>query len=144
MSFLREIFDKPFTQLRLEQQLLVGVIILGCAVAAGWSIVALLRHWSIQRRESKRIRNSQRIEISWEDAAGLKQHHQGRCRNISEGGLSIELPIPISVGTQIRFKVPNAKLRGMASVRHCSRNRSRYVIGLSFDVVSRHAESLPG
>jgi c-di-GMP-binding flagellar brake protein YcgR len=140
MDFLREILDKPFTQLRFEQQLLVGLIILACAVLAGRSILALARRSTVQRRESKRARSSQSIEIFWEDAAGLRHHHQGRCRNISKGGLGMELSTPIAVGTQIGFKVPNADLGGTASVRHCSQASSKYVIGLRFDVVSRQGE----
>ncbi len=137
MDFFREILDKPFTQLRFEQQLLVALIILGCAVLAGRSVFALARRWSVQRREAKRTRSSQPIEVSWEDTAGVVQQHQGQCRNISEGGLSMELSNPIDVGTQVRFKVLNSRLGGTASVRHCSKAGSKYVIGVRFDTVSR-------
>ena len=57
---------------------------------------------------------------------------QGRCVDMSAGGLRMELQDPILVGTPVSFHLLQTKRAGTAFVRHCTPTGSGYVIGVEF------------
>jgi len=135
MDFLLEILEKPFTQLRLEQQILAALIILLCL-----GLVVLSAAWVVNRikknRSSWRHRLVSPIDVSWEERPGVKRQERGCCLDVSTGGLKMELPESIAAGSPIYFQVLHTNLAGTASVRYCTRSGSKYVIGVEFGSVA--------
>jgi hypothetical protein len=62
------------------------------------------------------------IFISW-IAPGGDNHVMGRCRDISVGGLGVEVAKRIHVGNEVRVRADWVNLDGAATVRH-SREQS--------------------
>ena len=94
--------------------------------------------WSALKR--KDLRRSRRyavegatLRVSWLGLNGtLKVAHQARVLNISEGGIAFELPEPAQLVTRVKLQSDKHKLFGEATVRHCRRVGSKYVVGVEF------------
>ncbi len=137
MDFLLEMFNKPFTQWRWEQQfVVVSIILLVGVLLAIWSIRRLTRRTRGVRAHPRRPLSGP-IEVSWKYSPSLEWHSCGHCVDVSEGGLKMELPDPIEVFERIRFRVIQSELAGTASVRHCSRVGATYLIGVKFHRLTR-------
>lgn len=136
MDFLLEMFNKPFTHWRWEQQLVVVSVIIIAVLLVIYSITALARRTRGVRADPRRPMSGP-IEVSWKYGPSLEWHSHGRCLDVSAGGLKMELPDPIDVFERIRFRVIHADLAGTASVRHCSRVGANYVIGVKFHRLRR-------
>lgn len=136
MDFMLEILEKPFSQMRAEQQIVAVLLVLLCICFVLFSVT-----WAVRRikksRSSWRHRLVSPIEISWEERAGVKRQERGCCLDVSAGGLKMELPDPLAVGTPIYFHVIHTNLVGTASVRYCTHSGSKHVIGVEFGNVSR-------
>jgi PilZ domain-containing protein len=131
MDFFLDMLQKPFTQLRLGQQISAVVILLLCVFPA----VASLR-WAVRRIKKNRLHWRHPlvspIQVTWQDQAGGERQDRGRCLDVSKGGLKMELPHPIEVGASIRFYVVHSDIVGAGLVRHCTKTGSKYVIGVEF------------
>ena len=131
MDFFFDMLQKPFTQLRLGQQISAVVILLLCVFPA----VASLR-WAVRRIKKNRLHWRHPlispIQVSWQDQAGVERQDRGRCLDVSKGGLKMELLQPIEIGASIRFYVVHSNIAGAGSVRYCHAAGSRYVIGVEF------------
>ncbi len=119
----------------MEQKIVLGMIVLLGVVLVFYAI-SLIRHIAERRRES-RDSVAIPIVISWEDMDGLTQHSQGRCLDLSPGGLRVELKDPLHAPTRIKFHVLDTGVTGVALVRHCRRKGSKYVVGAQFTSVSQ-------
>ena len=84
------------------------------------------------RRRHPRIAYPGPIRISWEDARGQVKFAYARCVDISESGMRIETREPIVIRGYVTMKAERIELSNIASVRHCSRCGSKYLIGLEF------------
>jgi PilZ domain len=131
MDFVLEILEKPFAELRGEQQIAVVLVVLLCLLIALAAVVRAVRGLKGRRRHW-RHRQTSPIDVSWKDSVGSDLRELGRCVDMSAGGLKMELPDPILVGTPISFHVLQTNLAGKASVRHCTRTGSKYFIGVEF------------
>ena len=137
MDFLLEMFNKPFTRWRWEQQFVVVSIALVVGVLLAICSVARLTGRSRGVQAHPRRPMSGPVEVSWKYSPSLEWHSHGRCLDVSEGGLKMELPDPIDVFERIKFRAEHADLAGTASVRHCSRVGAIYVIGVKFHRLTR-------
>ncbi len=135
MNFFSEMLYRPWTQWRLEQKIVLGILVL-VGVFLVFYAISLVRHIAERRRES-RDSVAIPIVISWEDMDGLTQHSQGRCLDLSPGGLRVELKDPLHAPTRIKFRVLETGATGVAVVRHCQRRRSKYVVGAQFTSLSQ-------
>jgi hypothetical protein len=72
------------------------------------------------------------IRLSWVDASGHPAYAQGKCIDISEGGLKIETPCPIPLRSYVSWRAERVGLAGSASVRHVVRYGAKYHVGLEF------------
>ena len=77
------------------------------------------------------------VFISWEDKHGLPKYAQARCRDVSEGGLRIEVPEPIPVHSRISLRADRIDLHGSATVKHIARYGSKYILGLNLSQALR-------
>jgi hypothetical protein len=83
---------------------------------------------SEQRRYS-RFRYIGVVFLSWIESDG-ENHVMGRCLDISEGGLGVEVASRISVGTEVRVHADWITLDGAATVRHITRAGGVFQLGL--------------
>ena len=135
MNFFYEMLNSPWTQWRLEQKIVLGLILL-LGIFLVFYAISFVRHVAERRRE---LRDSVAvpIEISWEDLGGVTQRSQGRCLDLSANGLRVELKDPLQVPTRLKFRVLETDIRGVAVVRHCRRKGSKYVVGAQFTSLSQ-------
>lgn len=69
------------------------------------------------------------VRISWEDQ-GQPHFAIGKCVEISETGLRIEILEKIRPGTRIQIAAERIKLAGSATVRHVTHKGAKYQLGL--------------
>ncbi len=87
-----------------------------------------------QRRHS-RVRYIGVVFLSWEEPGGDDNddnHVMGRCVDISQGGLAVQLSKRIFVGTEVRVRADWVKLDGLATVRHSREAGGVFQLGLQF------------
>lgn len=65
---------------------------------------------------------------------GIDRHILGTCENISLGGVGVRCDQPFGIDQELEIAVhqPELSLHGRATVRHCTRLRSDYYVGLEF------------
>jgi PilZ domain-containing protein len=83
------------------------------------------------------------VRLSWEDASGHPAYAQGKCIDISEGGLKIEIPCPIPLRGYVSWRADRIGLAGSASVRYVLRCGAKYTVGLELSQ-SIPSAALPG
>ena len=135
MNFFYDMLNRPWSQWRLEQKIVLGILVLAGVFLAFYAI-SLMRHVAERRRDARDSVDTP-VEISWEDLGGVTQRIQGRCLDLSAGGLRVELTDPLQVPTRIKFRVPATGVTGGALVRHCRRKGSKYHVGVQFTSLSR-------
>lgn len=84
-------------------------------------------------RRHRRISYIGPVRISWQDGDGPPCYIQGKCLDVSEGGLRIESPQPIPARTLISLSAERLSLSGSATVRHTQRRGAKYVLGLELN-----------
>src|SRR5947209_4104396 len=72
------------------------------------------------------------LRVSWLDKNSRLKMAQVRVLNISERGMTIELPEEPQVNTHIRLQSEKHKVEGSAAVRHSRRVGGKYIIGVEF------------
>lgn len=80
-------------------------------------------------RRHRRIPYLGSIQISWE-SYGQARFAQGKCLDISESGLRIEVPVPVPMRTSVFLRADRIQLSGAATVRHLSRYGAKYILGI--------------
>src|SRR5438309_1573663 len=94
--------------------------------------------WSALKR--KDLRRSRRylvegatLRVAWLGLNGtLKVVQNARVLNICEHGMAFELPEAGQVATRVKLQSDKHKLLGEATVKHCRRAGSKYIIGVEF------------
>jgi hypothetical protein len=81
------------------------------------------------QRQAPRYRYLGVIFLSWIEPDG-ENHVMGRCLDISEGGLGVEIRRRVAVGTEVRVRADWVKLDGAATVRHLIGRNGAFHIGL--------------
>lgn|SRR5262245_1526680 len=69
--------------------------------------------------------------VSWLDTTGRMKTTRTRALNVSEEGISIELP-QAAMSLLVRFQSERFNVNGLGTVRYCRRDGSKYVVGLEF------------
>ena len=69
------------------------------------------------------------VVISWEERGEIR-YARGRCIDVSELGLRLELPVSLAPRTEISLNAERIKISGSARVRHTVRFGSKYLIGV--------------
>lgn len=73
---------------------------------------------------------AQKVTVMWCDAYGNDKCTSAPAMDISELGLRLLLPEPLPVLSFVTLRAEKIGLHGQASVRHCSRQGTRYSIGV--------------
>jgi hypothetical protein len=82
-----------------------------------------------QRREA-RIRYRAAFSLFWDEQSGQPKYGKGFSKEVSEHGLSLEMPQAIPVGTQLAIRSDSGELFGSALVKHVTKRASNYVVGI--------------
>ena len=97
---------------------------------------------------SRDLRRHTRIEfpgivrLSWQMNGNVK-FARGRCIDLSESGMRVEVPEAIALRSYVTVSAEKIKLSTNASVRHCVRKGGKFVLGLEFSTPLKSlAESL--
>jgi|GEM_PF-6768883 hypothetical protein len=136
MRFFADLLERPFTGMRLEQQIVV-IFILALCISATVGAIA----WTVRRikhlRAHWRHPLSSAVEVHWwDEQKGDNKESQGWCRDISKGGLKMQLREPIPPGTSVRVRIIDSGITRLASVRYCTPSRPGFIIGIQFHEVS--------
>lgn len=93
-------------------------------------------HSALKRKDLRRSRryavDATIMQVYYLDASGKMKVARTRAINISEGGMSFELPEAAQPMSMIRFQSDKYKLFGSGAVRYCNKTGSKYVIGIEF------------
>jgi hypothetical protein len=84
-----------------------------------------------ESRRGKRIPCAGPVRLSWEDVRGQTQYAVGKCIDISEAGLRVEVRESIPVRTRVAFRIEAINESGSGSVRHATRRNMKVVLGLA-------------
>lgn len=84
-------------------------------------------------RRHRRIPYTGPVRISWQDGNGHPCYIQGKCLDVSEGGLRVESPQPIPARMLVTFNAERLKLSGSATVKHVQRRGPQYILGLELN-----------
>jgi hypothetical protein len=83
------------------------------------------------KRRHERIPYTGPVRLSWEDERGQVLYTSGRCVNVSDGGLRIEVPEWVPVRTNVTLRADRINVSGTAVVKHVSRRGTRFLLGLA-------------
>ena len=72
------------------------------------------------------------VELTWKSEQGEKQFGHCRATDITEGGVAVECPEALPLMASVIVTVPRFHVAALAQVRHCTWQRSIYVLGLRF------------
>lgn len=70
------------------------------------------------------------VSISWKTFEGVRNCALGKCLDVSERGVGLELSSRIAVGSFVKVRAYGLNLEGSAFVRHVSRQAGKYILGL--------------
>lgn len=85
---------------------------------------------SERRRRAPRHQCSGRIRVSW--TSGFDKFAAGECLEISRTGLRFATREPIPLMTRLCLKSESLDLAASGTVRHCKRNKGKYIVGVDF------------
>lgn len=82
------------------------------------------------------------VKISWQDSSGADRWARGKCVDVSEGGLRIELLDEIPINTRVILSAESLHISGSAVVKNASRKGLKLLIGL--ELAQKTPLSRPG
>ena len=84
-----------------------------------------------ESRRNNRVPCAGSVSLSWDDERGQTRYASGKCIDISEAGLRVELKESIPVRTRVAFRMEAINESGSGTVRHATRRNMKVVIGLA-------------
>jgi len=83
-----------------------------------------------RRRRAVRYPCSGAIRVAW--TSNFDRYVMGQCVDISRTGLRMLISDPIPTRTSVCFKVDCLAFGGSGTVRHCKKQKEKYMIGVDF------------
>jgi hypothetical protein len=72
------------------------------------------------------------VQLSWTDRDGNLKFIYAKILDISESGIRVEAGEPLAKQAYVALRAEKIALQGSASVRSCTKQRTKYVVGLEF------------
>jgi hypothetical protein len=72
------------------------------------------------------------VELNWTDARGMEKYITGQIIDVSESGMRIQTREALAKQTYVTLRADQIGLHGRASVRTCSKQGTKHVVGLEF------------
>lgn len=85
-----------------------------------------------ETRRHRRVSFPAIARLSWQDEHGNYKFTRGRCLDVSQSGLRVELPEPMALRSYVTVQAEVLGITENASVRHCARAGGKYIVGLEF------------
>ena len=85
------------------------------------------------RRRHLREPTNARIQIEWTDPQGEQHTLVGKCNDTSSGGVSGVFPAAADRGQIVSVSFPDLELVGQGEVRHTTRIRGQFPIGIELE-----------
>ena len=76
----------------------------------------------VELRGHARVPVSALATVFWDEVSKGIHYSAGRCLNVSESGMGLQLGEPVARGSHIYILVENKGFAAFATVRHCSLN----------------------
>jgi hypothetical protein len=80
-------------------------------------------------RRHRRIPYIGPVAVSWTER-GEVRYARGKCLNVAESGVRLELPVAIPPRTEISLNAERINVSGSARVRHVTRYGSKFLVGI--------------
>src|SRR4051794_40624829 len=84
------------------------------------------------QRQEERNATDCMVELTWKSEQGEKVFGQCRAIDITENGVAVECPESLPLLSSVIIWAPSFHVAALAQVRHCTWQRSIYVLGLRF------------
>jgi hypothetical protein len=84
------------------------------------------------QRQEERNATDCVVELTWKSEQGEKLFGQCRALDITENGVAVECPEAIPLLASVIIWAPSFHVAALAQVRHCTWQKSIYVLGLRF------------
>lgn len=81
-------------------------------------------------RKHHRIPYAGPVRLSWTDITGSARFTIGKCIEVSEAGIRIEVTVNIASRTLVQLNAERIKFAGSSTVRHVERHGAKYILGL--------------
>ena len=88
-------------------------------------------------RRSRRVACKAKVQLSWLADNGVPNSTFGECKDISQEGMQVVVPAGVPVRTAVQFMISGSPLQGSGTVRSCTRNASKFTVGVTFAVQLR-------
>lgn len=124
--------DRPDTWIQGETHLQWALAASCSAVVAIGSILFAARRFCAPRRERRRY-VGRPVLVCWRDREVPRQSDDGFCEDLSSGGMGLDLPFPLAIGTRVNLRMSEAKLSRSGVVRRCARAQRGFAVGVQFD-----------
>ena len=73
--------------------------------------------------------------IAWVEGADSSGRHYrigGRCLDVSECGICVQVPRALEIGSVVRIGIPSERVKAHAEVRNCTKTNDQFKVGLRF------------
>ena len=70
------------------------------------------------------------VFVSWKMFDGQRNYALGKCLDVSEGGMGLELSVRVPVGSFVRVCADGLNLDDSATVKRVTRKTGGYILGL--------------
>jgi hypothetical protein len=87
---------------------------------------------SVDMRSEPRRAADSSVELTWRTEEGEKRLELCRAIDLSETGVAIESPEPLSLSIHVIVRAHAFEVAALAQVKHCSWQRTMYRVGLHF------------
>lgn len=94
-------------------------------------------------RQEERNATNCAVELTWKSEHGEKRFEHCRALDISENGVAVECPEALPLLSSVIVSAPSFHVAALAQVRHCTWQKSIYVLGLRFLARTTTAQSDP-
>ena len=94
-----------------------------------------------EARRHPRILYAGPLDLSWEDASGPPKFTRAKCTDVSEGGLRLDMLVPVPLRTHVSLRAERLKLSGSATVRRVARSGSKYSVSVELSQPLRNLAS---
>jgi hypothetical protein len=89
------------------------------------------------RRRHKRVSLTSPIQVSWQDPCGIPKCFQAIAIDISDTGIRFALPEAPEEMATVQMRSHNLGLTCTGTVRTCSHNGAKFVVGIEFTGTAR-------
>jgi curved DNA-binding protein len=97
----------------------------------------------VNMRREPRMAARKSYSISWIDGAGLTRSMKAEGLDLSFSGVGVRCPVELPKGQTVHLQAQDGRPTGYATVRHCNRRDTSFIVGLELDEETRNTNVRP-